>query len=322
MAIFTDQGGKKQDERIQFRQATGWNKAKLAMLGFDASGNRNTFGKIASISPGMSGMQRIAANQAMSKNSDVGRQIKSTNKEGLANNVAVLDFAGEVAKTALTFGAGGAAGAAGGGAAGAGAGGAAAGGTGITGGIGGAASGGAGAAAGTSGASVAGAGDAVSAAGSGGGMESVLSGGGGDVSSMMSGGPSDGSPALDLPSSSSGAGFDSTGFDGADSVTQANVNTADPYSSALDSDAGKKLIEMQEDSAIEDTKDALEKDKKDEEAKKKKNENLNKAVESAPALISKGVKVYTTQKALSDAEKANLKKAQGRTQKAEYGNYL
>lgn len=309
MAIIYNQGGTKQDERVQFRQLTGMNKAKLAMLGYNASGEMNTFGKVVgAISPGQALAMRNSAKNMVGKNSDVGRQIKSTDKEFIQQKVAQVDFAAEAAKTVIgVVGAGGAGGGTGGGGAG--------------GSMSSLMSGGGGA----GGAETLDMTEAANLTGNGGGgdMSSLMQGGGGDMSSMMSNGPSDGGAALDLPSNATGAGFGSTGFDGADSLNQSNAPTADPYTGALtDSDAGKTLADMKEQSDIENTKDEIEKSEKKKETQQKKNEKLNKVLESAPALISKGAKLYQTSKGYLDAEDANLKEAQGRKTRAQYGNFL
>ncbi len=277
MAIFSDNREQtKQDERIQFRQAKGFNKTKLALMGYNADGTMNKFGAAVNvIDPGLAAAQRIGARQVYGKNSDVGRTMRKTDDEYIAQRVAQVDFAGEVVKTVYGGAAVGGAGAAGAGAAAGGAGAAGAGG-----GAAGAAAGGGGAAA----SSMSGGSGATAALGSGGGdMASVLNSGGGagggDIamsSDAVSGMDFSGGGGGAIDPSVADSGMSSSLSESGDIVTSGG----DPYADALNGETGQKLSDLQDKSDTEDIKDQLE-----EQAKKKAKEEMKNKSENEEDVV-------------------------------------
>lgn len=109
MAIFTDSRElSRQARNREFDRIKGWRKGAMAILGYKDDGSLNTWGKITGVT-GTRIPQRIIANQ-LAKGSDAKEVLKSTNDEFIANELARGKFAFDVAKTAITLGAGGGAG--------------------------------------------------------------------------------------------------------------------------------------------------------------------------------------------------------------------
>jgi hypothetical protein len=286
MAIFTDPKDQaRQEQRIQFQQATGANKTALALMGYNDRGNQNMFGKIyGTINPLYSIAGREVAKAQFGEDSDVGRQLRATDQEFYAKKAAQGKFLLEAGVIAATAGAGAAAMAGTGAAAGAAAGAGTAAGTAAVGTTAGA---GIGATAGTAAGSATG-----SIAGMAGNLTSILGSGGNAVPAMMGSGSVPSLPTV--TPTAPGASLPSP--------IQPSIN--DPYSKALNSDAGQKLMNMKEESNTENTKDEL-------------NKKLTSLDKSIP-LIGSGIDYYQKSKAHGDAEKSQLKKALGRTVKADY----
>ena len=277
MAIFTSPDEQaRQEQRVQFRQASGFDKTALAMMGYNASGQQNTYGKIlGTISPVASIQGREMAKGLMGENTDVGRQLEATDDEFYAKKASQGKFFVEAAKLAITAGAGA----------------------------------GAAAGAGTTAATTAGTSNLSSVLGSGGTAAPVM-GAGVDPSMLANQAPS---VAGDL---SMGA------TSGVQTVPSSGMASTDVYSEALKSDAGQTLIDMKNESDIENTKDALTKATEDKAAKDKAEKD--KAAETLKTLgkgiplVGAGVEWYQTSKAHRTAEKSELKKALGKTVQADY----
>ena len=273
MAIFTSPDEQaRQEQRVQFRQASGFDKTALAMMGYNASGQQNTYGKIlGTISPVASIEGREMAKGLMGENTDVGRQLEATDDEFYAKKASQGKFFVEAAKLAITAGAGAAVGA------------------------------GASATASTSS------------------LSSAL-GSGGSVAPAMGAGVDPSMLANQAPSVAGDLSMGATS--GVQTMPSSGMASTDVYSEALKSDAGQTLIDMKNDSDIENTKDALEKETKEKEAKDKaakdKAAETLKTIGKGVPLVGSGVEWYQTSKAHRTAEKNELKKALGRTVQADY----
>jgi len=289
MGIFTDRKDQtRQDERVQFRKATGKSKWGLMAMGYKDDGTKNLLGKgvslaaivdprFAAVDAGM----RVGAKQMVGKNSDVGRQLKSTDDEFIAQKVASLDFTMAAKKAGADIAAAGSA---------------------------------------DGGGDVAGVPGATTTEGTPD-MSSVIKGasgaGGGDMANVAAGGT--GVEFLDTDFASTGNQMDMGSTPGSTPA----VDGGDAVSNALSSEVGKKLTDMKEESDIENTKDELDKESKEEEQKKAKSDKqLMKALDSAPGVISKGAKLYQTSKNYLDEEDKSLQAALGRKTKADYGTFL
>ena len=269
MAIFTSPDEQaRQEQRVQFRQASGFDKTALAMMGYNASGQQNTYGKIlGTISPVASIQGREMAKGLMGENTDVGRQLEATDDEFYAKKASQGKFIVEAAKLAITAGAG--------------------------------------AAVGTTAATN--------------NLSSVL-GSGGTAAPVMGAGVDPSMLANQAPSVAGDLSMGATS--GVQTVPTSGMASTDVYSEALKSDAGQTLIDMKNESDIENTKDALTKateDKaaKDKAAKDKGAETLKTLGKGVP-LVGAGVEWYQTSKAHRTAEKSELKKALGKTVQADY----
>lgn len=278
MAIFTSPDEQaRQEQRVQFRQAQGGDKVALAMMGYNASGQQNTYGKIlGTISPVASIIGRETAKGLMGENTDVGRQLEATDDEFYAKKASQGKFFVEAAKLAITAGAGAAVGA------------------------------------GTTAATTAGTTAGTTAATSN--LSSVL-GSGGTAAPVMGAGVD---PSMLANQATSVAGdLSMSSTSGIQTVPSSGLASTDVYSEALKSDAGQKLIDMKNESDIENTKDALTKATEDKAAKDKAAETIKTLGKGVP-LVGAGVEWYQTSKAHRTAEKSELKKALGKTVQADY----
>lgn len=285
MAIFTNPDDQaRQAQRVQFRQAEGADKLFLAMSGYNASGQKNTYGKImGTINPVGDIMSREIVKSQFGENTDVGRQIRATDQEFYASKQAQGKFFLEAAKLAVTAGAGAAVGAAG--------------------------------AAGTAGTA------ATTTASTAGSMTSVL-GSGGSAAPAMSGSVDPSMFASQAPSlQTMPANYSMGEIPKLQTMPSSGMASTDVYKEALKSDAGQKLIEMKEESAIENTKDELakkqEQEQEDAEEKNKLEEGLKTAAKGIP-LVGSGVEWYQKGKVFRTAEKNELKKALGKTVSPDY----
>jgi len=109
MAIFQDTRElSKQDRYVGMNKVKGFKKTAMAALGYKDTGERNAWGQAMSVLNPLGDMTygRLGAN-VLSKGTDTNEVIKDTNSEYYKQKYDQFKFAGEVAKTVMTFGKGG-----------------------------------------------------------------------------------------------------------------------------------------------------------------------------------------------------------------------
>lgn len=116
MALFTDkQELTRQGHRIGFSQAKGFNKFGMAIMGYNADGTQNTFGKVAegvsAFVPGggqYGNWERRAIASGLAKGTDAEQVFEGTKDEFVQSQINNFGFGLNVAKTVATIVAGGA----------------------------------------------------------------------------------------------------------------------------------------------------------------------------------------------------------------------
>ena len=300
MAVFTDRlDQERQGQRVQRKGVTGKQERALRMMGYNKHGEKTRWGKVlGTINPVGDIVGRYAAQKMVGgKDSEVGRSMRESNKEYLAAKGAQIKFGAELAKTALTLGAGG----------------------------------GMPKIPGAGAPSVATppiSGDAVASVASGSpDLTSVITGGGdissigGEVTSAMTGSDA----VLDMPTTSGAGG---------EAFPQMSPDMAsEPYKGAMESNVGQEIMDMQEKSDVADAEDALKDDieksvdkqkkevqKEETEAEKiqKNLDKVKKIADTAVPLVGSAIDVYQKNKAFGDKEDEIRKRKQSRKVMANY----
>lgn len=300
MAVFTSTRElQQQAQHKNFKKQTGWKASAMSMMGYKATGEKNTFGKYLGGSP----MMTIGGN-ILAKGSDAEEVTKSQRGAELGHQIGVAKFVGSI----MTAGAGGAAGGAASGGASAGASGAS-----------GAASAGGGlfGKAGTMGKGAMGgstkAGAFISKVG-GGSSQTALKGGKGSVLDNMANGESmfkEGSKVGDLANTQGGqmlsdklqsegkqAVMDQMSKD-SEGMTDEEIKAMAETESTTEQDAVSQAGNAQVDSTVES-------------GSAKATGQAADATSAIP-LIGEGVGLYAEKMAIADAYKSKRKEISGRT---------
>jgi hypothetical protein len=282
MALFYDKNEQeRQDLNVKLKRPTGFKKATMASMGYNADGSMNWHGQaMGAFMPETAIIARQVAKQA-SKDTDSEAVLKETDDEFMAQKMSQYQFSGEIFKSIYGKGGGG-----------------------------GGEQGGGGTEAPVGGENTQ---EAISAgAPSGGGMpsqtgipttaEAGLSMGGGtnalgDYGTVATGG-------ITPPAS----------------IDDPNAPKMNPYSGRPieNQDFNSLIQKSREDKVTEDTKKRLEEDKKEKNKKAKENYDLNKMTSSASGIIGSGAKVYQTSKAYLSAEDEEIKKSKRKSVLANY----